>query len=237
LDRTVRLRTVGIVVGVLVLVAGAFFAGTRYERNRIENEIQQAFGIDDDDAELFDDTTGGADGSEVEGGAEKTTYGDPVPLGEEATWDLGEGDQWSVTLTDFECGLKSIPKAAENPAYYSGDDYDAPEYIDATAPTSQMFCIATSDWVNSGTGPDTLAAYTTMSELVLPDGVEMGASQEDEVATNALGDDEFNQQINPGGSMTVRNVYTMPEGTQVAGVSLKDFEMMSDVRPLLFSVE
>jgi hypothetical protein len=63
----------------------------------------------------------------------------------------GRPVDWRVTLTETECGVKTIAQALPNPKWDGGDEH--PEYVAAKADSGKEFCIVYWSWENVGKEP------------------------------------------------------------------------------------
>lgn len=135
---------------------------------------------------------------------------------------------WDVKVTSIET-TNVLNNADDNEAYYSGDDMDAPEKIDATPADGNEFVHITYEQTNTSGAP---ASLDLQAQLVFSDG-EMFAP---------LGDDGdyytpnlTEQHDNPAGETQNNNttaegdwVFEVPEGSDVDAVVVNQYSIDSD---------
>jgi hypothetical protein len=162
-----------------------------------------------------------------------------VPFGEP-----GYFEGYEVTINSVECGVDSIPKAAENPEYWESDN--APEFIAATPPEGKSFCIVHSTWRNESGQPGTRSSYDTITGLIGTDGNQYGMAGDDELISGNLTRTKGGYQedtLNPGDSADIYSVFSVPQGVEPETLVAEGFSFDStevvyfDARPTQGAVE
>lgn len=161
---------------------------------------------------------------------EEQSGGAPIPLGEPFEYQKVMSDDtptsdWSVTLTEVECGLATIPEAEYNPDWDGSDDI--PEYIDAKPDEGNDFCILHWDWENVGEVP---GQVDYPGDMMLGD--EQHARSDEDVersgyATDTHLGDEYSLDVNPGGTSKTLAIYQVPAGVTMDAVWFPAESMVS----------
>ena len=162
-----------------------------------------------------------------------------VPFGEP-----GYFEGYEVTINSVECGVDSIPKAAENPEYWESDD--ATEFVAAKPPTGKSFCVVHSTWRNESGQPGTRSSYETITGLIGADGNQYGMAGDDELISGNLTRTRGGYQedtLNPDDSADIYSVFSVPEDVEPETLVAEGFSFDStevvyfDARPTQGPVE
>jgi hypothetical protein len=126
---------------------------------------------------------------------------------------------YEVTVTQIQCGITLIKLGLSNPAYTSGNwtsDKVPPERIDAAPKSGDQFCkvTATEKIVGKVPGAD---GGVDLDNLVMDIG-EFQAGRDDEDISRNLNTDSPRMTPNPGATLTVIKVYTVPAAAKPVGV-------------------
>jgi len=174
---------------------------------RVSSEFEDLFGSDDESGNpTFD-----RDESDTAASAGEPDPADAaVPFGS-----TGEFEGFQVTVDRVKCGLTRIKDAAKNPRYYEVDD--AEPRVDATPEDGKTFCLVRSTWMNASKNPATRYTEETFTSVVDADGVRFEPSEDDQsssdILTRRAGHED--DTVNPGDTIQVRTVVSVPEGTQL----------------------
>lgn len=197
-------------VAVALVLPYLLAAATIYgSASRVSDELEDFFS-DDLSGDVASDGTDFDEG--VEGGFEEESSPEDmaVPAGQ-----VGYFEGFEVTVDALECGVESIPGAAENPEYWTSDD--APEFMDAVPPEGKTFCVVESTWTNASQKPESRPTYQTITGVIDDSGNQYSMSQDDETTSGLLTEQSGydGSQLNPSDTAQIRNVFSVPEGTEV----------------------
>lgn len=198
-------------------------------------------GTEDTDAttEVADATTDSpqteqAEAEEVEGTGDEEGMSDDdvIKLGDQFRVNTFDEDStiyhWDVKVTGVET-VDVLKDADDNEAYYSGDDMDAPEKVDAKPDEGNEFVHITYEQTNSSGVPESL---TLESQLVFSDGEVFAALGDDgdyytpnltEAHDRPAGETQNNNTTAEGDW-----VFEVPEGSEFDAVIVNEYSIDAD---------
>lgn len=131
---------------------------------------------------------------------------------------------WQVTVTNVECGLTVLKKAASNPEWQGGDE--VPRFIDAKPEDGQEFCRMDASLKNVGKTPGTSAQG--FGNLVTDQGEFQASSDDEEYASNLTEVEELKTgPFNPGSTAKVIMTWQVTAGAKPAAVLFPDTTVYS----------
>jgi hypothetical protein len=120
---------------------------------------------------------------------------------------------WKITVTSLKCGITEIPKGASNPKWQG--ESDVPQLITATPPPGKEFCRVDASMTNVGRTPGNSMDF---ADIEIDKG-QFASSQEDEQYSDNLKDAlSTGSKTNPGDTIEVARVYTVPAGSRPVAV-------------------
>lgn len=146
--------------------------------------------------------------------------------------ELKEQTVWTVTLTKADCGLASLPEAADNPKWDGGDSI--PQYTTAKPGSGNQFCLLQWDWTNAGKHPGTTDLAGSLYAGDQYDQVEFAKSDKDQqysqnyMASHYGYSQDDLHSVNPGGKAKTADVYTLPTGAVAVAVDFPEASMVTD---------
>jgi hypothetical protein len=160
--------------------------------------------------------------------AQKT--GTPFPYQQTFSDDSKPVD-WEVTVDKIECGIPVLKKAAENPAYNSGE-WDSenvpPQTIDAKAPKGQAFCRMDASLKNVGRAP--AGSAEGFGNLETDQGEFASRPEDDMYTTSNLLELEKapTGPFNPGATAKVIKIWTVPADAKPQAILFPDTNVYSE---------
>lgn len=140
---------------------------------------------------------------------------------------LEDQTEWQLTLSQVDCGLKSLPKAADNGPY-------KPLYKTAKPGAGNAFCVLQWDWENVGKHPGTTDMAGSLFAGDQDDQIEYAKTDKDQeysqnYMTTRYGYSQANAEpVNPGGKAKTADVYTLPAGAKAVAVNFPEATLMAD---------
>lgn len=151
-------------------------------------------------------------GSRGEPGLAKGKVGQPF----EYTQTYSDGSapvNWKITVTSLKCGITEIPKGARNPKWQG--ESDVPQLITASPPPGKEFCRVDASMENVGRTPGNSMDF---ADIEIDKG-QFASSQDDEqISDNLQQALSTGSETNPGDTVQVARVYTVPAGSQPVAV-------------------
>ncbi|MDI6098891.1 hypothetical protein QLQ12_09790 [Actinoplanes sp. NEAU-A12] len=131
--------------------------------------------------------------------------------------------QLEVNVSKIECGIESIPRAADNPAWDGSDDI--PRMIDATPAPGKEFCRAVATMKNIGRTPGRTVQF---GNLVIDKGEFKESDGDADITDNVNGDlANAGKELNPGDSAEWVQIWSAPVGARPLAVLFPMTTLMS----------
>jgi hypothetical protein len=120
---------------------------------------------------------------------------------------------WRIAVTSLKCGIAEIPEGASNPKWQG--ESDVPQHITATPPPGKEFCRVDASMTNIGRTPGDSMDF---ADIEIDKG-QFASSQEDEqISDNLQQALSTGSKTNPGDTIKVSRVYTVPAGSRPVAV-------------------
>lgn len=177
-------------------------------------------GLDPDSSRCTEDQLEpGEDDDEIEDDEMGVPADEEYHIGDEIRHNRFDDDHtiyhWDVKVTGVETA-DVLKNAADNPEYYSGDDLDAPEKLDATPEDGSTFVHITYETMNSSGVPDSLSLD---AEVAVESG-DIYAPLGDEYTDNLseIHDLQAGNEQNPNSTAKGDWVLEVPKNSEVYAV-------------------
>lgn len=165
-------------------------------------EIQAEHAEENSAAAPMDDGGGDDSSYELVGPGE---WGHFSSIGMELPKGEGEID---VQVSEFKCGVTSIPDAVDNPVYMESGGEEGEPNIAAEPEDGKEFCIFTMAYENVGAGP---YQVDDPGAVILEDGTTHAQSSEDQDISWTIQD--YVIDLNPGDTGEYKHVVSIPAGS------------------------